>query len=184
MAKLSFNKLGISSSKIQDVKILEVNKQKIEIKQYLPVREKLDLISKVISLSFDENNYINPVKIDVFTAMEIIKFYTNITFTEKQKEDPIKLYDLLVSSKLYYQIIAEMPFAELDYLLNSIQKCIASIEQYKNSAMGILENISTNYDAVDFDLSNIQQKISDPEALATLKELAALSGFIQDEDEI
>jgi hypothetical protein len=57
-------------------------------------------MSTVINNSADDNNFANPVKTRVFTMLEIMYAYTNINFTEKQKEDPAKLYDILLSSGL------------------------------------------------------------------------------------
>ena len=80
------------------VEILKFNGMNIEVKQYLPINDKLRLIGDVINLSADENNFSNPVKIDMFTVIEIIEYYTNINFTEKQREDYAKLYDLIFGS--------------------------------------------------------------------------------------
>ena len=81
MAKVSFTKLGLKVN--QEVKMIEFNEQTIEVKQYLPVNDKLALISNVINASADDYNFANPVKIEVFLALEIIANYTNINFTEK-----------------------------------------------------------------------------------------------------
>ena len=42
MAKLSFNKLGLTKN--QDIVNITFNNQVIEVKQYLPVNDKLQLI--------------------------------------------------------------------------------------------------------------------------------------------
>jgi hypothetical protein len=34
-------------------------------------------------------------------SLEIIYNYTNLSFTEKMKEDPFKLYDILINNNLY-----------------------------------------------------------------------------------
>ena len=91
MAKVSFTKLGLSKN--QSINNVAWNDCIIEVKQYLPINEKLNLISNVINFAHDENNYSNPVKVDVYTALEIMYAYTNINFTDKQKEDVTKLYD-------------------------------------------------------------------------------------------
>ena len=83
MARVSFTKLGLTKN--QEVKIVNWNEQDIEVKQYLPINEKLTLISNVLNNAHDENNFSNPVKVEVFTALEIMYAYTNINFTEKQK---------------------------------------------------------------------------------------------------
>ena len=68
------------------IKTVIINEQEIEIKQYLPVNEKLRLIGDVIAQAADENNFSNPIKLEVFTKLEIVFTYTNLSFTEKQKE--------------------------------------------------------------------------------------------------
>jgi hypothetical protein len=72
----------------------------------------LTLISKVINASVDENNFANPIKVDIYFTLELIDAYTNITFTEKQKEDPCKLYDLFASSGLMEAITNAIPLME------------------------------------------------------------------------
>ena len=78
MAKVSFTKLGLSKN--QDVKVVEFNGQDIEVKQYLPVNDKLMLISDVINMSMGENNFANPVQVSVFTTIGIFNlsnYYSN-----------------------------------------------------------------------------------------------------------
>jgi hypothetical protein len=139
MAKLSFTKLGLAHNKA--VKTINYNGQNIEVKQYLPVNEKLELISSVINLSADGNNFANPVKVSVFAVLEIVSAYTNISFTEKQKDDPCKLYDLLVGNGLSTIIMEAIPTEELAELLIGIDDSITAVYNYRNSIMGILEAV-------------------------------------------
>ena len=52
MAKLAFSKLGLKENK--DVVIYTYQGQEIEVKQYLPIKDKLELLSKVISRSMND----------------------------------------------------------------------------------------------------------------------------------
>lgn len=177
MAKLGFTKLGLKPN--NEIKMVEFNGQEIEIKQYLPIEEKLDLITNVINLSTDEKNtFTNPIKIKVYMALEIIEKYSNISFTEKQKENPTKLYDLMSGNGLVKTIIDALPSIEYDEILNGIEESVKAFDNYKNSIMNILDSLSKDYSNIDLDLSTIQEKITDPEALATIKQLANLSGLI------
>ena len=174
MAKLSFNKLGLTKN--QDVVNITFNDQVIEVKQYLPVNDKLQLISNVINQSADDNNFANPIKVSVFTVLEMIDFYTNISFTEKQKEDPSKLYDLIISNNLAKMITGAIPQVELDELMSGIKDSVEAIYKYKNSAMGIMEAISTDYSNLDFNASEIQSKLADPENMNFLKDVLSKLG--------
>lgn len=174
MAKVSLTKLGLKVN--QNVKNIEFNEQIIEVKQYLPINEKLELISSVINSAADENNFSNPVKENVFLTLEILYHYTNINFTDKQKEDPVKLYDLVVSSGLVNKITDLIPEEELDEVINGVAQSVKAIYTYRNSVLGILESISQDYSALNLDATEIQQKLADPDNMALLKQVLTKLG--------
>ena len=174
MAKVSLIKLGLKVN--QDVKNIEFNEQIIEVKQYLPINEKLELISSVINSAADENNFSNPVKENVFLTLEILYHYTNINFTDKQKEDPVKLYDLVVSSGLVNKVTDLIPEEELDEVINGVAQSVKAIYTYRNSVLGILESISKDYSNLDLDATEIQQKLADPNNMALLKQVLTKLG--------
>ena len=174
MAKVSFTKLGLKKN--EDVGILHINEQDIEVKQYLPINEKLELISSVINSAADENNFSNPIKENVFLMLEILYHYTNINFTDKQKEDPVKLYDLVVSSGLVNKVTDLIPEEELDEVINGVAQSVKAIYAYQNSIMGILDAISTDYSNLNLDASEIQKKLADPDNMALLKQVLTKLG--------
>lgn len=174
MAKLSFTKLGLAQNKA--VINLNYNGQVVEVKQYLPVNDKLALISSVINLSADENNFANPMKVSVYSVLEIIKHYTNINFTEKQMEDPCKIYDLFVGNGLSSMVLNAIPEVELAELLTGIEDSINAVYSYRNSVMGVLDIIQNDYDGMNLDAQNIQQAISNPENLELLKNVMTKLG--------
>ena len=180
MAKVSFTKLGITKSNaVEEKNILTWNDQDIEIKQYLPIQEKLELVSKVIEASLAEDSFFaNPIKIIIFSNLEFIFAYTNISFTENQKKDVPKLYDLLSNSGLIDAVIAKIPKNEYDFVLKSINETIESIYKYKNSVLGVLETISSTYNSEAINLEQLFEKIGNPEQLATLKQMLETSGYM------
>ena len=174
MAKIGFTKLGLKpNNKIVNI---EFNEQIIEVKQYLPVEEKLELITNVLELSHDSNNFSNPIKVQVYTALEIIDKYTNISFTEKQKENPTKLYDLLNGNGLLEKIIDAVPQIEYDELIHGIYDTINAVYSYQNSVLGILDTISQDYSNLNLDATEIQKKLADPENMALLKNIMTKLG--------
>lgn len=174
MAKVAFTKLGLK--KKDEVKTVNINNNVIEVKQYLPINEKLELIGRVLNQAADDNNFSNPIKLEVFTALEIVFTYTNIGFTDKQKEDLIKLYDILESNNIFNLIIAELPEAEYNALIDGVQKCSDAIYTYRNSMLGILDVIGQDYADLDLNATNIQQKLADPENLELLKSIMTRLG--------
>ena len=134
------------------------------------------MISKIINQSIDENGFYNPMRLQIFTVLEVVYAYTNLNFTAKQKENPFKLYDQLVSSGLFYDIqkcIWEKDWEEIE---KTIITTIDNIYKYKNSAMGILEAVSTDYTNLDLNASEIQSKIADSNNIEFLKEILTKLG--------
>ena len=175
MAKVSFTKLGLTKN--SDISIVEWNGQQIEVKDYLPMSEKLELVSTIINNSIDDNGYYNPMRVYINTIIEVILTYTNISVTEKQKEDIVKLYDLFVSSGLSSKIIGETinPY-EYQQIQKWIYETINAIYSYKNSVMGILDTVSEDYSNLKLDAESIHEKLADPGQLTLLKDVLTKLG--------
>lgn len=169
MAKVSFTKLGLK--KKEEIKNITINDQVIEVKQYLPISDKINIITNVIENSADDNNFANPVKVEVFANLEIMYAYTNISFTDKQKEDPTKLYDLLEENGVIAEVIAAIPENEYALLLGWIDETIEAFYKYRNSVLGILDTISADYSNLSLDATNLQKQIADPENIKLLKSI-------------
>lgn len=177
MAKISYNKLGITKDELNKVQTVEYNDQTIEVKQYLPIAEKSELITRVLNNSVDENTgYYNLLKLDMNLGLEIVYAYSNISFTEKQKEDPMKLYDMLNASKVLNLIIGLVPDGEFYYLNKTTHEMANNIVTYRNSVMGIMEAISADYSNLDLDATDIQKKLNDPDNMTLLKDVLTKLG--------
>lgn len=174
MAKVSFSRLGLKVN--NEVVNIHFNDQVIEVKQYISVNDKLKLISEVINNTIDEHSFCNPVKVKVYLALGILDYYTNINFTEKQKEDPVKLYDLFESNGLLNQIYHTIPGEEFNNLIEGAWDSINAIYTYNNSAMGIMDNLGKDYSNLNFDASAIQEKLGNSENVEFLKEVLAKLG--------
>lgn len=169
MAKIAYSKLGLNKIVNKGPSIIEFNDQQIEVAQYLPIEKKLDLISDIINSSLDDNTYYNPCRIEIFMLTKIIEAYTNLTITDKQKEDIFKFYDQLVASGFAEKVLDNIPAVDYNFIHRSVTKTIKNIYQQKNSALGILESISTDYSNLNLDASEIQSKLADPENLDLLR---------------
>ena len=174
MAKVTFSKLGLSKN--TEVKEIEWNGQKIEVKQYLPIEDKIDLVGKVLNESVDDNGYYNPIRLNIYTNMEIIMAYTNISFTEKQKEDILKLYDLFYGCELVDKIFEIIPEDEISDITDWTYEAIDNIYDYRNSAAGIMEAVSRDYSNLELDADKIKGDIANPENLTLLKDVLTKLG--------
>lgn len=174
MAKIPFTKLQLK--KINESKEFTYNEQVITVKQYLPIQDKLALISRVINSAADEYNFTNPVKLDMYLALEIVFTYTNLSFTEKQKEDIAKLYDLLEENKIFDKVIELIPEEEYDTLWEGVVELSESIYAYQTSVLGILDTVNRDYKDMDLEATKIQSELADPNNLTLLKNVLTKLG--------
>lgn len=169
MAKASFTKLKLKTD--TSVKTINFNDMEIEVKQYLPINETISLIENIINNSATELKFYSPALVHLFYALEVIYNYTNISFTDKQKEEPAKLYDTIVSSGLWNAIEEAIPEDELDFICEALDDTINSVYKYQNSVMGILDTISQDYSTLSLDASEIQKKLNSAEGVEFLKDV-------------
>lgn len=138
MSKVSYLNLKLKTD--TSTETIDWNNNSIEIKQYLPIEEKYNLIMVTLQEAKESNIY-NPLKIDLFFHLNLVYMYTNINFTEKQKEDASKLYDNLMSSGLLAQIISKIPTEEYDMLYTYLENVKNDLDRYGQSFKAILDAI-------------------------------------------
>ena len=176
MAKVSFTKLN----KIKSLPPVEITigDQKIEVAQYLPLEDKVKLITSVIEQSGNgEEGFFNIVKLDAYYIIEMVKAYTNISFTDKQLEDATKLYDAIRLNDVWAVVADAIPGAERSYVWENVMALAREITTYNNSVLGVLKAVSSNRDSLNFDITELMDQIKDPEALSLLKGMVDLTGL-------
>lgn len=169
MAKIGLTKLGLTKN--TEIEKVEWNGEEIEVKQYLPIDDKLAMIAAILNSSIDDNGYYNPAKIYVYTIVNMLDYYTNINFTDKQKEDISKTYDLVVGSGLSVKVFAAINPYEYQQIQGWIRELIDSIYTYKNSIVGMMELIKDDYSNIELDAEKIQETLGDKENLTLLRDV-------------
>lgn len=175
--KVTFNKLNLSKDAMKEVKTVNINGMEIEIKQYLPINDKLALMSNVLNhmiLSEQSSgiHHSNPMEEEVVQVIEVINAYTNINFTEKQLgEDLAKTYDLLESNGVIDEIINNIPSEEYEFLSTGMDETLKAHYQYQNSIYGILDAISAQYNAMNLDVDALREKMTDEDTFKILPEV-------------
>lgn len=147
-----------------------------EVKHYLPFKEKLELVSNIINKSIDDNGFYNPMRVKFNMVLEIVYAYTNLSFTEKMKEDPFKLYDILVSTGIFTDIVDVIREKDWKEIQENVWSTIDNIYQYNNSFIGLLDTLKTDYNNLNLDAMEIQNSLANPENLTLLKDVLAKLG--------
>ena len=146
--KVSYANMKLKTN--TSVKTFEFGGQKIEVLQYLPAQDKYDLLMITLQKSLEDNLY-NEFKLNLYFELHLVYMYTNISFTEKQREDEFKLYDTLKSNGFYekfFQVINEDEYNELFEQLNAIKN--ASFKNKRSVAglvSGLIDDLPANAEA-------------------------------------
>lgn len=128
-----------------DTSVCVINDQQITIKHTIPLQDKIDLIQITLQKSEEDGIY-NELKLDAYFALHYIYLYTDIEFSDEDREDELALYDVLNDNNVFEQILAaqadeEGGNAEYDYLFETLQVMKELSLDYKNTAAAVLQKI-------------------------------------------
>ena len=64
-----------------------------------------------------------------------------VSFTEKQREDPEKIYDTLVSNGIMDEVIKLIPDSEYKYLMEMVEDMAANLAEYNSRTGGAIRSL-------------------------------------------
>ena len=88
-----------------------------------------------------EGNIYNEFKLNLYFELNLVYMYTNISFTEKQREDEFKLYDTLRSNGFFESFYEALDDKEYEELFDQIAELKSTMEKSKGSVAGVIANI-------------------------------------------
>lgn len=140
------NKISYANLKLKtdtSVNTFDFNGQTIEVLKYLPIEDKYDLVMITLQKSLEDGVY-NSVKLDMYFNLHLVYMYTNLSFTDKQRENESKLYDTLKSNGFIDKLIETIDEHEYNDLLTWVNDCIDDYMKYKTSAAALLQSVITD----------------------------------------
>ena len=150
-------KLKVNTS----VKTFDFCGQKVEVLQYLPAQDKYDLLMVTLQKSLENGAY-NEFKLNLYFELNLVYMYTNISFTEKQREDEFKLYDTLKSNgfyELFFQAINEDEYNELFAQLNAIKEASSAHRMSVGAVISqLIDDLPANAEAAAKIVENFDPK--------------------------
>lgn len=126
-----------------EVNTFDFSGQTVEVLKYLPAKDKYDLLMITLQKSMEQGVY-NDFLITMYFELNLVYMYTNISFTEKQREDEFKLYDNLKSNGFFdafFKVFNEDEYNELFASLNTLRKDMMT---YRMSISSVLNNLIDN----------------------------------------
>lgn len=124
-----------------DMFFIEVQEKKINIKKYLPINDKKDLVEITLQKAEQADGTYNEILIDMYFNLHLVYLYTDIVFTDEDREDEMKLYDELESSGLLERILDKIPDEEYNTLMDYLKAMRKEISSYKHSAAAMVQKL-------------------------------------------
>lgn len=124
-----------------DTYFIEVQGKKINIKKYLPINDKKDLVEITLQKAEQADGTYNEILIDMYFNLHLVYLYTDIVFTDEDREDEMKLYDELESSGLLERILDKIPDEEYNTLMDYLKAMRKEISSYKYSAAAMVQKL-------------------------------------------
>ena len=141
MAKVSYANLKLKLN--QPHSGFDFNGQNIEVIHYLPIEDKYDLVMITLQKAKEDEIY-NPIKLDMYFHLHLVYMYTNLSFTDKQRENEPKIYDILKCNGFIDEMLNCIPEEEYNELQYYIEKYAKDSLKYKNTTGAALRSFITD----------------------------------------
>ena len=119
---------------------ITINDQQINILNYLPVSDKVDLIEITLQKAEMENHLYNQTLLDIFFDLNILYLYTDIEFSDEDREDELKLYDILETNGVIEEVVKNMNEDEYNYLRNTLMIQKGNRMRYRTTAAAAIQS--------------------------------------------
>ena len=117
--------------------------QTVEVLKYLPADEKYDLLMITLQEAEEDGIY-NDFKLDVFFHLNLVYMYSNLSFTEKQKENPLKIYDTLMSNGFFGGFLSAMNEDEYENMYNALLSIANEKTKYNSTFAAIFKSFTSD----------------------------------------
>ena len=128
-------------NKVIEPKVIELLGEKVEVKQYLPMQDKMNILEMVIQTA-DAGTILNTLVLDAVFDTYLVYKYTDIVFTEEEKENILDTYDKMEKEGIIEAIIKEIPEQEYKILYNNLTQMITDYKTYRSSAKAIIDSLA------------------------------------------
>ena len=120
-------------------KIFKWNGLDIKVLDYLPIEDRYDIVMITLQKAYEDGIY-NPIKLDMFFHLNLVYMFTNIEFSDEDRENESKLYDEMKSSGFLSEFLKNVNPVEYKEMQEDIEDIVNLSLEYKNSAASVIRN--------------------------------------------
>lgn len=114
-------------------------KNKIEVRQYLTLREKFDLILEAMNEGSESNGYVSLMKTQLAFRVLVLRYYTNIDFEDL---DDMGIYDICFNNNIITDIFNLIPEKEWQELYDMLNDSVKEVNEANKSILNALDTIN------------------------------------------
>lgn len=157
------------------VKTITLGNCDIEVRQYLPVNEKINFLQFIVENTIDqETGTFSPIRVNVYYSLAILKFYCGLDFSEDDNIEEI--YDILEYNGIFDSIFNNINDDEKNYIFELVEETIEDIDKYNSSAAGIIKSMAANSEQLSSSIDTIMGQIQNKEGLELLDQIKNVVG--------
>lgn len=162
---------------IEKIKVITFKEINIEVKQYLSIDSKIDLIDRIVAGSYEEieeSKIFNSVQYDILFTYLIAKYYTNLNLSD---DKVFEMYDILKSTGLINSILDVIPEEDFNYIKEHLESRINEVEKGIERRTNIgyaLDKFLTNFNGDLSNAINVVEKFN-PEDIEQVKKMIEIA---------
>lgn len=141
---IKLNSLGL----IEEIapQYVQIGEAVVTVKRSIPYEQMLEMIQWCIDYIINDRPFISAPLKRIIKDFAILNFYTNFDFTflteYHSMSDIYGEYDFVVHFGVMEKVLQFIDQNELKFFNETLDETLESIMKYRNSAMGIVDNIS------------------------------------------
>lgn len=120
-------------------KTITLNEKTIQVKSYLPISDKMDVVQITIQKA-DNGRYIDQLALDMFFELNLVYSYSNIEVTQEDRDDQFALYDRWIQDGTIGAVISAIPDSEYDKLSEAINETVEDLMRYRGTAAAVVNS--------------------------------------------
>ena len=148
---------------------------KFNVKQYLPAEDKNALL-EIAMQTADQGTILNTFALDAIFHTYLVFKYTDIEFTDEERENLFDLYDILEDNGIIDAVVAAIPTREYESLRTYLTEMVDNYLTYRNSTRALVEQFSMFAPQVAENLATISKNV-DIDKLQQIVKLADKTGM-------
>lgn len=171
---IDYNDLGIET-RVEEKTIKVCGDKELTVRNYLPMAEKIALISYVVDHALDESTgRFSPVRVGLFFDLAVAHFYGGINFPDEVKA--LDAYDALETNFVLNAIISAIPQDEYVSMRELVIETTNDIADYNSSFAGVMQIASQDADGLGNQIEELLGKVKNREGMELLSEIKNVVG--------